>query len=318
MPHIPLLSDAWDLLTTPAFPRTAVSINELQLALVSLRLRQNEFDFLRFAVTPLSAGIVQPDFVRRNVIDEDGFRKAVDRLVTQSGAGRLSKLAVALPQRAVRSLIVDFDSEPESKAELEQVLDWKIERGIGVKSNDLRLSRRRLFKEGARVYWFVSAAHQDVMEQYEKLFVDLGWQVGLTMPDYLAEARWLTRNRAGGDQVMVSLNERGFVVVIVRRGEPALVRQVECSRGEQEDEFFRMIVFYRDRVLPSGEQLNLDKLLVIGTEEDRARFRNVLAQAVESPVNSLDPSSLGLRGQPAVPFSSFAAAAGLSTFAWSR
>jgi hypothetical protein len=40
--------------------------------------------------------------------------------------------------------------------------------------------------------------------------------VGLTLPDYLAEAKWLTRNRADGDQVLVSLNDRGFVVVIVR------------------------------------------------------------------------------------------------------
>jgi len=318
MPHIPLLSDAWDFLTTPSYPRTAVSINELQLALVSLRRRQSEYDVLRLAVTPLSAGIVQPDFVRPNVSDEDGFRRAVDRLVAQAGAGKLSKLAVALPQRAIRSLVVDFDSEPDSRTELDQMLEWKIERGVGIRSNELRLSKRRLFSEGPRVYWFVSAVHQHVIEQYEKLFVELGWQVGLTLPDYLAEAKWLTRNRADGDQVLVSLNDRGFVVVIVRHGEPALVRQVECARSEQEDEFFRMVVFYRDRVLPQGVEINLEKLLVIATDEDRTRFRNVLAQAVEAPVNSVDPASLGLRGQAPVPFSSFAAAAGLSTFAWNR
>lgn len=318
MPYIPILSDAWDFLTTPSYPRTSVSINELQVALVSLRRRQSEFDLLRLAVTPLSAGVVQPDFVRPNVADEEAFRRAIDRLVAQAGAGKLGKLAVALPQRAIRSLIVDFDTEPDSKAELDQMLDWKIERGIGVRSNELRLSRRRLYSEGSKVYWFVSAVHQHVIEQYERLFVELGWQVGLTMPDYLAEARWLTRNRADGDQVLVSLNERGYVVVIVRHGEPTLVRQVECSRSEQEDEFFRMIAFYRDRVLPEGAQINLDNLLVIGNDEDRTRFRNVLAQAVEAPVNSLDFSSLGLRGQAPVPFSSFAAAAGLSTFAWNR
>ena len=317
MPHIPLLSNVWDFLTTPSYPQTAVSINELQLALVSLRRRRSEFEVLRLALTPLSAGIVQADFIHPNIHDEEAFRRAVDRLVAQSGAGKLTKLGVALPERAVRSLVVDFEHEPESQAELEQMLDWKIERGMGIKSSELRLSKRRLHAEGSRVYWFISASHRNVMAQYEKVFLDLGWQVGLTMPDYLAEARWLTRNRVGGDQVLVSINERGFVVVVVRGGEPVMVRQVECSRSEQEDEFFRMIVFYRDRVRPEGQTLSLDRLLVIGTEEDRTRFRTVLSQAIEAPVSSLDPANLGLRGQPAVPFSSIAAAAGLSTFAWS-
>lgn len=317
MPHIPLLSNAWDFLTTPSYPRTAVSISEHQLALVSLKRRKGNFELLRLAVTPLASGILQTDFVRPNVTDEAAFRKAVDRLLNQAGAGNLSKVAVALPQGAVRSLIVDVEKEPESQSELEQMLEWKIERGIGARPGELRLSRRRVH-EGARVHWFVTAAHHQVMEQYEKLFVELGWHVGLTMPDYLAEARWLTRSRDQGDQVLVSVNDSGFVVVIVRRGEPALVRQVECARHEQEDEFYRMIVFYRDRVLSPGEQLNLDKLLVIGNDDDQSRFRTVLTQAIEAPVSSLSPENLGLRAQATVPFSSFAAAAGLSTFAWTH
>jgi len=318
MPHIPLLSNAWDFLTTPSYPRTAVSISEQQLALVALKRRKGDFELLRLAVTPLAPGIVQTEFVRPNVTDEAAFRKAVDRLLNQAGAGNLSKVAVALPQGAVRSLIVDVEKEPESQTELEQMLEWKIERGFGASPGELRLSRRRVHFEGTRVHWFVTAAHHHVMEQYEKLFVELGWHVGLTMPDYLAEARWLTRNRDQGDQVLVSVNDRGFVVVIVRRGEPALVRQVECARHEQEDEFYRVIVFYRDRVLSPGEQLNLDKLLVIGNDDDRSRFRTVLTQAIEAPVSSLSPENLGLRAQATVPFSSFAAAAGLSTFAWTH
>jgi Tfp pilus assembly PilM family ATPase len=91
---------------------------------------------------------------------------------------KLSKLAVALPQRAIRSQVVDFDSEPDSRTELDQMLEWKIERELESRSNELRLSKRRLFSEGPRVYWFVSAVHQHVIEQYEKLFVELGWQSG--------------------------------------------------------------------------------------------------------------------------------------------
>ncbi len=320
MPQIPVLSDTWDFLTTPSYPRTAVSIGESQLALVSLKRRQREFELVRLSVVGLAAGLVQPEFTQPNVTDEPAFLQSIEQLISRAGLERLRRVAVALPQTAVRSVVVDFEHPPESHNEVAQMLDWRIERSVGLKSEELRISKRRLSFAGSHPggsQWFVTAAHRRVMEQYERIFKALDWQVGLTMPDYLAEAQWLVRSRVDGDQVLVSLNERGFVTVIVRRGEPVLVRQVVCSSHEQDDEFFRLMVFYRDRIVPRGEAASIGSLLVIGNAGDRNRFREILTQAVEAPVASLDPEQLGLRGQPTSPFSAYAAAAGLSTCAWS-
>ena len=320
MPQIPVLSDTWDFLTTPSYPRTAVSIGESQLALVSLKHRRREFEIVRLSVVGLTAGLVEPHFTNPNITDEPTFLKAVGHLVSNAGLERLRRTAVALPQAAVRSMVVDFEHPPESQSEVAQMLDWRVERTVGVKSDELRISKRRLSFTGLHPggsLWFVTAAHRRVMEQYDRIFKALEWQVGLTMPDYLAEAQWLVRSGVDGDQVLVSLNERGFVAVIVRRGEPVLVRQVVCTKQEQDDEFFRLIAFYRDRITPRGEAVNISNMLVTGSTEDRNRFREVLTQAIEAPVTSLDLEQLGLRGQSTSPFAAYAAAAGLSTCAWS-
>src|SRR5207244_13028180 len=96
--------------------------------------------------------------------------------------------------------------------------------------------------------WLVAAIHEQVLNQYERLFSQLGWQVGVVLPQHLGEAQWLMRGEiaAHEDQVLVSVNEQGFVVVIVRGQELLLIREVTCSVEEREDELFLLLVVYRD------------------------------------------------------------------------
>jgi hypothetical protein len=118
------------------------------------------------------------------------------------------------------------------------------------------------------------------------------------------------------DQVVVSLNERGFDAVIVRGQEPLMVREVECAPEERENEFYRLMVFYRDRLTLEGADKPLNRALMIGPIPEQHRFRNVLASAMERQVVTLDPQQIGLKIDPSAPFSNFAAAGGLATMAW--
>jgi hypothetical protein len=118
------------------------------------------------------------------------------------------------------------------------------------------------------------------------------------------------------DQVVVSLNERGFDTVIVRGREPLMVREVECAPEERENEFYRLMVFYRDRLALEGAERPLSRALMIGPVFELRRFRTVLASAMEHPVAALEPQQIGLRIDPNAPFNHFAAAGGLATMAW--
>ncbi|MEP7270843.1 MAG: hypothetical protein ABI882_05035 [Acidobacteriota bacterium] len=315
MTGIPLLSNLGAFLAKPAFPRTSLSIAETELAIVSLKRRAGEFEPTRLAMLPLPDGLLNANFSEPNMSDESAMVEELERLVSDAEMGRLRRLAVALPEGAARSLVLTLETIPSSSTELAEVLAWKIERSFGCKPGDVRVTEKRLPTKDQRE-WLVTVVYERVIAQYERVFKRLGWQVGLVLPAHLAEAEWLVRAGVNEDQVLLSLNERGFVAVVVRGRYPVLVREVTCPATEREDEFHRIMVFYRDRMNAKDAPVSLHRMLVVGPSEDHQRFRKTLAEALESPVTVLDAPGLGLRLPARAPFPSFAAAAGLCTFAW--
>lgn len=316
MQQIPLISGIWNYLTAPDLPRTALAIGETHLSLVTLRRRGREFTPRNLGVQRLPAGLVQADFTAPNISDEATFIEQLTQTATQAGLNRLRGLSVALPVGSARSVVVALDAMPGSRAELQQMIEWKIERSLGQKFGDLRAAYQRLQDFNNRPHWLVSAVHNEVMAQYERIFKSLGWRAGLVVPQHLGEAQWLMRTGLNEDQVLISLHERGFDAVIVRGREPLLVREVQCTPDEREDEVFRLMIFYRDRLLPADAPITLNRVLTVGEASEQQRFRDVVSSALEQRALALDPTQLGLQVDPAAPFNHFAAASGLATMAW--
>lgn len=317
MQQIPLISGIWNYLSAPDLPRTALAVGETHLALVALRRRGREFTPRNLGVQRLPAGLVQADFIAPNINDEATFIEHLTRTATQADLSRLRSLSVALPAGSARSSVVALDAVPGSRAELQQMIEWKIERSLGQKIGDLRAAYQRLQDFNHRPHWLVSAVHNEVIGQYERIFKGLGWRVGLVVPQHLGEAQWLMRAGLNEDQVLVSLHERGFDAVIVRGREPLLVREVQCAPDEREDEFFRLMIFYRDRLVLADAPITLNRVLTVGEAAEQSRFRDVVASALDQRALALEPPQLGLQINPAAPFNHFAAASGLATLAWS-
>ncbi len=316
MREIPILSGFWNYLTAPSLPSAALSISETHLALIALRRNGREFEPRNLGVLRLPAGLVRASFTEPNVIDEPGLIEHLSKTAAQAGMKRIRGISATLPATSARALVATLDSTPASRAELAQMLEWKVERGTGQKFSDLRVGYSRLSDAGGRPQYLISAASEQVVAQYERVFKQLGWQVGMIAPQHIGEAQWLMRQNLKEDQVVVSLNERGFDAVVVRGKEPILVREVECPPEERENEFYRLMVFYRDRLAPEGSDATISRVLAIGSAADQRRFRDVLSSALEQRVAILNAQQLGLRVDPNAPFNYFAAASGLATMSW--
>ncbi len=281
-----------------------------------LKRSGREFEPRKLGVLRLPDGILHASFTEPNVSDETALAEHLLRTAAQAGMKNVQALSVSLPAGSARSMVVSLDALPASRAELAQVIEWKTERGMGQKFNDLRVSYSRLSDIGGRPQYLVSATTEQVIAQYERIFKRLGWQAGMIAPQSIGEAQWLIRQGIKDDQVVVSINERGFAAVIVRDSEPLLAREVECAPEERENEFYRLMVFYRDRLAPEGHDAPISRVLAIGPISDQRRFREVLSSAMEKHVLALDPQQIGLRIDPSAPFNYFAAAGGLATMAW--
>lgn len=311
-----LLRRLGSFLVDPMYPPLSLSVTESNLVLLSLRYQRGEFEPKQVAILPLPPGLVKADFVRLNITDEGHLRQLMERLPVEAGLKKIGRLSVSLPSMSGRSYVLSLESGPRSRSEEAELLDWKIERTSGYPTADLRVSRRALPAVEGKPNWLVSLAHRAVLEQYESLFEQLGWQAGLILPRHLAELFWLTRANVEGDQMLLSPTPRGFEVALLRGSTPLLIREVDCSSEEVENEFYRLIVFYRDRLAPSGGAPALFRLLVTGSSADQQRYRDLADSALERPIVSLTPAQLGLRLDPGMAFSQMVAAAGLATCAW--
>lgn len=309
-----MFSSLWNFLTLPTPPRTSLALTPSHLALIEMQKRSGGFQPKKLGIQTLPAGLMQASLTEPNVVREADFISLLSSVAEQAGFSRKLKLSVTLPAASAHSIIVTLEHKPASQAELEQMLGWKIGRATNLKAAEMHTSFQPLSSVNGQPRWLVAAVHNHVLKQYERLFAQLGWQVGVVLPQPLGEAQWLLRSatEVNEDQVLVSVNEQGFVVVIVRGQEPLLIREVTCTPEEREDELFRLMVFYRDRLNPTQP---VKRMLIVGEPSEQTVFSKALTSALEQTPQKLAPISLGLNLEASAPFHRLAAAAGLATMA---
>lgn len=302
-------------MTSPTLPQTSLAITPSHVALMEIKKQRGEFSPKKLGVQSLPAGLVQASLTEPNVKREADFVSLLAATAQQAGFSRRLKLSASLPEGSAHASVVSLESTPGSRAELEQMLTWKIGRATSLKATDIKTSWQPLSPQDGQPRWLVAAVHKEVLAQYERLFAQLGWQAGVVLPQHMGEAQWLLRGEAAAneDQVLVSVNPQGFVVVIVRGHEPLLIREVVCTPEEREDELFRLMVFYRDRLAPMHP---IKRVLVLGEPSEQAVFAQAISAALEQTPPKLAPLSLGLALEPNAPFHRLAAAAGLATLSF--
>jgi len=240
-------------------------------------------------------------------------------LATSAGLLQQKRWSVALPDAASRTLILTLESQPASRAELEEVLKWKMERGFGTTLDELSISRERLPADPqGKDRYLVVATPTAVLREYESALQSLGWRAGLIVPRHLGEGQWLTQNGSRGDALLLSSSEKGFTAVVFRGKQPLIVRTVACDPSECEDELFRLLLFYRDRRSGDPEQVvQLARMLIVGNLMSKDRAGEIVTETLGANLRSLDAADLGLQlVTRELSFDAIAAPAGLATLSW--
>lgn len=277
--------------------------------------RKNGFALRRAASITLPESLIRPTFDEPNISDLSDLAEALTELATSAGLLRQRKWSVALPEASMRTLILTMESQVGSKAELEDVLKWKMERGFGAPTEELSISKESLPRDSqGRERYLAVAARLSVLEEYESVFSSLGWRAGLVLPRHSGEARWLTRNGNTDDSLLVTAHDEGFTAAIFRGRQPFIVRSVACSPDEREDEFYRLLLFYRDRRTAEAE---LSRLLVVGTGFGKERASEIANETLGGHLHALGAEEVGLQlPETDLSFDFIAAPAGLATLHW--
>jgi hypothetical protein len=303
----------------PWYPATAVGLEKGMVSVVDLEAGGGSTCSIRRAATiAIDEELIRPSFDEPNISDNAHLAEALRQLVSSAGLLRQKRWSVTLPETTTRTLVLTLDRH--SGGELQDILKWKMERGFGADLEDLSISRERLQKDNQnRDRYLVIATKKSVLAEYEALFDSLGWRVGLILPRHLGEAQWLVKNGAAGDALLLSTSEQGFTAAIFRDKYPLIVRTVTCEKEECEDEFYRLLLFYRDRRIADGQDSKelLTRLMVVGEGFTKQRASEIVNETIGGDLRALEASDLGLN-LPArdLSFDVIAAPAGLATLSW--
>jgi hypothetical protein len=263
--------------------------------------------------------MIRPSFDEQNIENGAQLAAVLKDLATSAGLLRQKRWSLSLPEATTRTLVLTMETQSQSASELQDVLRWKIERGFGATLEELSISKDRLQKDThGRDRYLVIAVRKAILAEYEAVLDTLGWRAGLILPRHLGEAQWLVRNGSAGDSLLLSGSSQGFTGVIFRDKHPLIIRTVTCTEEEFEDEFYRFLLFYRDRSVPeTGAGQGLARLMVIGEGITKQRAGEIVNETTGDDLRPLGAEDLGLQ-LPSRDFSfdSVAAPAGLATLSW--
>jgi len=307
-------------LIDPWYPANAIGLEKDIASVVQLeRVKGSTCKLRRAATFNIAESLLRPSFEERNIESPPQLAAVLNELATSAGLLRQKRWSLSLPEATARTLVLTLESQSQSAGELQDVLKWKIERGFGLPVEELSVSKERLQKDPqGRDRYLVIAIKKAILAEYEAVLESLGWRAGLILPRHLGEAQWLVRNGAAGDSLLLSGSSQGFTGVIFRDRHPLIVRTVECHEDEFEDEFYRLLLFYRDRSAPDMAQgPGLTRLMVVGEGITKQRAGEIVNETTGGDVRPLQAEELGLQ-LPSREFSfdSIAAPAGLATLSW--
>ena len=307
-------------LVNPRYPSTALGFEKGIATMVQLdRGRAGASSLRRAATVVLPESLVRPGFDEPNISHPSELTAALRELATSAGLLQQKRWSVALPESTSRSLIITLESKPASRAELEEILTWKMERGFGTSLDELSISRERLpLDSQGRDRYMIVATRTAILREYEGVMHSLGWRPGLIVPRHIGEGQWLTLNGSRGDGLLLSSSEHGFTAVVFRGKQPLIVRTVNCDSADCEDELHRLLLFYRDRRGGDVDNVGqLSRVMIVGDMLKKDRASEILSETLGTDLKPLDAHDLGLQLMTReLSFDAIAAPAGLATLSW--
>ncbi|HEX8459583.1 MAG TPA: hypothetical protein VF656_19980 [Pyrinomonadaceae bacterium] len=322
-------------LVKPRMPAAALGLTGEGVAVVALERRRDGALLVRRAgYVPLPEGVVQPNFDEPNLADADELAATLQGLASSAGLQKRKRWSVALPEAATRTTILTLEGGTASRAETEEMLRWKTERGFGTPVEELRVARERLRPDAqGRPRYLATAVRLSVLAEYEALLSALGWHAGLILPRHMGEAWWLMRERTTpaahpSDSLLVSTHHEGFTAVLLRAAQPLLVRSIVCEAEDRVDELYRFLLFYRDRVQTPAASLDADapaadrgdtigRMLIAGDGIEHAEASAIIEETLGTRPRLVTPEDVRLAlPSNELDFDSIAAPAGLAALAW--
>jgi type IV pilus assembly protein PilM len=164
------------------------------------------------------------------------------KTVQRSFQSSVCRVALSLPDAAGRLLLLDLDAAWKSKDEAKEIILWKLKKNLPHEHADLQLDFQVLQqREGAPALVLVALVSRQIIEQYERLLYQAGFQPAWIDLHQVSLLRAFTEKIGyEGTSAFVSWYGENLGIVMIHNGIPVFWRSkylpVERGNGEHIDQ----------------------------------------------------------------------------------
>jgi Tfp pilus assembly PilM family ATPase len=233
-------------LVEPPLPAVAVEVRPRAVAAV--RLTRDRRGLGAAACVELPAGVLAASLTRSNVVEPISLRAAVRTALERAGALGAGPASLVLPDPAVRVALVPSEGLKGHGREADEMVRFRLHKSLPFDVRTARIAWR-LLSTGQVL---VAVSPDEVLQGYEEALEELGVHPGLVEPAVMALASAFEEE--AGDRLLVNWDEDYVSFLLLRDGEPVLVRTLpgEASPEAVARQATGTMQFYRDRLGGDG------------------------------------------------------------------
>jgi type IV pilus assembly protein PilM len=227
------------------------------------RLTENGSGLEASAAHALAPGSVVPDLVENNVRQREAVRAGIAEALG-AVAGRSKDVIAVVPDAAVRVMLVEFDTLPSDPAEALGVVRFRLKKSLPFDVEKAKVSfHAQKIKDEVKVVAAVGLA--SVIEDYESVFREAGYNPGVVLPSMLAA---LGAAEGKKPTLVIKVDAHTTSIAILNEDQLQLFRTLENARGvtisgeQLAEEVYPSVVFFQDTY-----HLNIERIYVAGLSE---------------------------------------------------
>jgi type IV pilus assembly protein PilM len=244
------------------------------------------------AARELAPGSVVPDLVENNLRQKEAIRAGVEAALG-AVAGRSKDVIAILPDASVRVMLVEFDTLPSDHDEALGVVRFRLKKSLPFDVDKAKISYHAQ-KLADEVKVVAAVALTTVVEEYESLFRDAGFNPGVVLPSTLAALGGAEGKRP---TLVVKVDAHTTSLAILNEDQLQLFRTLENGRGvtitgeQLAEEVYPSVVFFQDTY-----HLNIERIYVAGLPDSAAAAGALRAQTGAEVQELVASSQLGSSG----------------------
>jgi hypothetical protein len=235
-------------------PDAAIEIAADRVAAVVASLRGDGLVVSAHASEALRPGVITPSLTGPNVLDRAGAVNALRRVIEKLGT-RPRRVALVIPDTAVKVSLLRFDSVPPRRDDFEQLVRWQLRKAapFPIETASVTYAPAGIPAEGGREF-LVEISRAEAIREYEELCEEVDAYAGLvdtatlSLLGVFAGAADVT-----GDWLLVHMRP-DYTSIAILRGDAVIFYRNRPEDGQEglADLVHQTAMYYQDRLSGGG------------------------------------------------------------------